>query len=166
MNREQDGIRRYHGLMKAAIVLIALCGGAICAVWFPYSVLSSLSLAGEAGNWFWTQFVCELCFFYAAAAPCYIILVQLWKVSELIADGKLFSLPSAMCFAKSAKILLFDLLFFLAGNTVLFVLGKTVWFWVHVFLCVCGCAVALLFFVISQCLREGAVLQEESDGTI
>lgn len=70
------------------------------------------------------------------------------------------------CFHRSAVILFFDLIFFLFGNIVFARMGLNGWFWLYIFLTLCGAAVALLFFVVAKCLGEAAKLQEESDGTI
>ena len=157
----------YHGLMKAAIVLIGLCGAAICIFWFPYGVSSGMpALAAEGGQAYWTAFASECVFFYLAALPCFFILGYLWKVSDLVRAGTLFSRNAVTCFHRSATILFFDLLFFLAGNIIFFRTGQNDWFWAYFFLALCGCAVALFFLIISKCLEEAAKLQEESDGTI
>lgn len=158
---------RCHVLMKAAIVLIALCGAAICVFWFPYASYVGMPSAEEAGTQaFRVMYACELSFLLLSAIPCYAILLYIWKVSDLVAVGRLFTLGAVECFHKSAIILFADIIFFLTGNAVFFFLGANDWLWLYIFIDVCGCCVALFFYIISKCLGEGAKLQEESDGTI
>ncbi len=166
-NGAERPAKSYHGLMKAAVVLIALCGAAICVFWFPYGVSSGMpALAETGGREYWTAFASECVFFYLAALPCFVIAGYLWKVSDLVREGRLFSAAGVRCFHRSAVILFFDLIFFLFGNIVFARMGLNGWFWLYIFLTLCGAAVALLFFVVAKCLGEAAKLQEESDGTI
>ena len=125
-----------------------------------------LALAAEGGEAYWTAFASACVFYYLAALPCFAILFYLWKVSDLVRERRLFSREGVGCFYKSAIILFADLLFFVAGNFVLWRMGRNEWFWAYIFLALCGCAVALFFFIISKCLGEAAKLQEESDETI
>lgn len=166
-NGTERPAKNYHGLMKTAIVLIGICGAVICIFWFPYGVSSGMpALAAEGGEAYWTAFASACVFYYLAALPCFAILFYLWKVSDLVRERRLFSREGVGCFYKSAIILFADLLFFVAGNFVLWRMGRNEWFWAYIFLALCGCAVALFFFIISKCLGEAAKLQEESDETI
>lgn len=156
-----------HRIMKFAIVLIALCGAAITAGWFPYAAYVAVSRVATAWESMFTLlYVIEVCFFVASALPCFYILINLWRTSRLVAFGRLFSADAVAYFSHSAKILFCDIIFFFVGNLIFFFIGANFWVWLYIFIDVCGLAVALLFYIISKCLDRAKILQEESDGTI
>ncbi len=165
--RKSRPARSLHGLMKAALLLIALCGAAVCVFWFPYAAASGMQHGADMPvPEFWTRCAILLAFDYAAALPCFAVLFFLWRISDRIAEGALFREGAVRDMRIAAFLLFGDLAFFLVGNLVFCALGMNGWLPVYLFLIACGLAVALLFFLISKCLREAANLQEESDGTI
>ena len=158
---------RCHVLMKAAIVLIALCGTAICVLWFPYASYVGMPDVKEMGEQaFRAMYASQLSLLLLSALPCYAIVFFLWKVSDLVAAGRLFTLGAVRYFKLSAVVLFCDIFFFLAVNLTFFCLGANDWLWLYIFIDLCALCVALFFYIVSRCLNEGAKLQEESDGTI
>lgn len=158
---------RSHIFMKVAVALIALCGTAVCAAWFPYAAYLAVGKVFEP----WSQqftlcYSLQLVFFILSALPCYAVVVCLWLTSKLIGRGRLFGDRAVKYFATSARLLFADIVFFLVGNVVFYLVGVNEWLWLYLFLDVCALAIALLFVIISRCLREAAVLQEESDCTL
>ncbi len=150
-----------HWIFKIAVILMGVCGVAICTLWYPFG-----TVLGVLGNPADEIYLAEMIFYYATALPCFTMLVFFWKVSDLIQVGRLFSYEAAKCFTINAIILFIDLIVFLIGNIVFYILNANVWLIVYVFFVLCGCVVDLLLFVMAKYLKEAAILQEESDGTV
>lgn len=156
-----------HIFMKVAVALIALCGTAICAAGFPAAVYVAVGKLFEPWSREFTLcYSFELAFLLLSALPCYAIVVYLWKTSELIGRGRLFCDSAVKYFAASARLLFVDVIFFLVGNLVFYFIGANCWLWLYLFLDVCAVAVALVFVMVSKCLKEAAILQDESDCTL
>ena len=157
----------YHVLMKAAVIIIALCGAAICTFWIPQAAYGGITESASIPvDELWGRAGAVMAFDYTAALPCFAILFLLWKISDLLEDGKLFCRRTARHMRRCAVLLFCDLIYFLIGNVVFYLLGMNDWLYVYLFFIICGCAIAMLFFILSVCLGEAAKLQEESDATI
>lgn len=118
----------------------------------------------EFAGWFWPW----LLFLWAAALPCFAILIFVWKVSTAVRDETVFTLKTAKWIKMSALILFADAGFFFTGNIILSIL------WMNhpgilllsTLAVICAVALALLAAVAARYITKAAVLQEESEGTI
>ena len=152
-------------LMRVAILLIGLCGVAICLFWLPMS-------SGKGAATFswdelqkvqvWTQYA----FQWLISLPCFWLLITAWKITGDMQRGRLFTEENVRLVKKSTVILLVDILLYLAGNIIFAVLGWNEWFILQLFAAIVGLIIAILLFILSQYLMKAAVLQEESDLTV
>lgn len=148
--------------LRFAILGIAACGIAICALWFPYSVGQDVQLVnGE--RW---QFVLQLLFYLITALPCFYILGIAWIVTGDIKKNKLFTRNTAKRISLASKILLIDLTVFLAGNVILLILDRNSFAVVYFFLTVFGYALAVFIAVLSHYIEKAAKLKEENEAYI
>lgn len=161
----KNGEKTYHALVKAAVVLIGICGLLLCAALVPYCLSVMEETEEVAGK---TVYAVQLGLHWAMAAPCYAILVHFWLVSNLIKRGKLFSMKAVTYFKRCAILLFADVAFLLLAETAFSLAGYPMFAggWLYAILILCGCAIAVFMFIMSKFLYQAALLQEESDGTI
>ncbi|MCL2810400.1 MAG: DUF2975 domain-containing protein [Clostridia bacterium] len=139
-------------MVRAAVIAVAVCGLATCGLILP-SIIADIP---------W------LLFLWAAAAPCFAILVLIWHVSTAIRQEKVFTVKTARL-VKVASLLLFgDVIFFFMGNIifVLLSMSEPTILLLSFFIDVIGVSLAVLAGVLSRYLTKAAALQEEADGTI
>lgn len=151
-------------IVRAAVIALAVCGIATCAYILPATGTSLAQSYPEFSHWYLPW----LLFLFAAAVPCFAILVLVWKVSAAIKQEKVFQHSTARLVKIASVMMLCDVVFFLVGNVVLLLLNMN-----HpgilllsLFLDVLGVALAVAAAVLSRYLTKAALLQEEADGTI
>lgn len=108
--------------VRFSIVIIALCGLTVCALWYPYSFsLIKIGLLGsELSELTSIQSWGLLSFYWAVSIPCFVILIIAWKISVYIKTEQLFTIKVANMIKLCALILLIDLGIFLIGNIIFF----------------------------------------------
>ena len=151
--------------MRIAIILIGICGVAICLFWLPMTTTKSfgaLSWGALRKVENWTQYI----FHWGISLPCFWLLIMAWEVTSDMQKGRLFIEKNAVRVKCATVILLCDILLFLIGNITFAILGWNEWLVLHLFAAVVGLIVAIVLFIFSQYLRKAATLQEESDLTV
>ena len=158
--------KRLAFLMRAAIILIGMCGTLFCIFWLPISFgereLTAFSWQELQKVENWTQYT----FHWVVSVPCFWLLVLAWGVASDMQKGRLFIEKNTLRVKQATVILLVDILLFLAGNIVFAVLGWNKLFILQLFAATIGLIVAILLFVLSQYLMKAANLQEECDLTV
>lgn len=154
--------------VRCSIVIIALCGLTVCALWYPYSFsLIKIDLTNSK--------LCELTtaqswgllsFYYAVSIPCFAILIIAWKISSNIKTEQLFTSKVAKMIKLCAVILLIDLGVFFIGNIIFLVLKINDFAIIYFFLVIAGVVLSVFLSVLSHYVAKAAELKELSDGTI
>lgn len=151
--------------MRIAIILIGICGGAICLFWLPMTTAKSfeaLSWVGLQKMENWMQYV----FHWLVSFPCFWLLIMAWAITSDMKNGRLFIEKNVVRVKLATAILLGDILLFLIGNITFAILGWNELLVLHLFAAVVGLTIAILLFIFSQYLMRAASLQEECDLTV
>jgi hypothetical protein len=151
--------------MRVAIILIGICGGAICLFWLPMTTAKSF----EALSWVALQKVenwIQYAFHWLVSLPCFWLLIMAWKITSNMQKGRLFIEKNAVHVKRATVILLVDILLFLIGNIIFAALGWNEFLILQLFATMVGFIVAILLFVLSQYLMKATSLQEECDLTV
>ena len=153
-------------LMRLAIILIAVCGVAICAFWVPVGIFGWLNRGVAWADLqtieFWLQFI----FQWMVSLPCFYLLFLAWHITADMKEGKLFAFENSLRTKRAAYVLTVDLLVFLIGHTVFALLQWNTVYGLYAFVAVIGLILAVFLVVLSHYLCRAAELQEESDLTI
>ncbi|MDR2569082.1 MAG: DUF2975 domain-containing protein, partial [Oscillospiraceae bacterium] len=107
-------------------------------------------------------------FLWAAAAPCFLFLALIWKLSTVIKREQVFTYKTAQLVKTYALILSGDVIFFVMGNIVFLLLDMNhpVVLLLSVIIAIFGLALAVLVATLSRYLTKAAALQEEVNCTI
>ena len=152
-------------LMRTAIVLIGICGVAICLFWLPMNGNNGgVTLSWEVLQK--TENCIQYIFQWVVSLPCFWLLVMAWIIASDMQKERLFVEKNALRVKQATAILLADILLFLIGNIIFALLGWSEWLILHLFAAVVGLIIAILLFIFSQYLMKAANLQEESDLTV
>lgn len=151
-------------LMRISVIAAAICGLYLCGAAIPSLGEGLISTYPEFASWFWPWLI----FAWAVAAPCFIILIYIWKVSGAVTHETVFTMQTAKWVKTGAILMLCDAGFLFIGNFVLLLChmnhpGMMLLFGVAVIFAV---VLALLAAVLSRYLTKAAMLQEESEGTL
>ena len=154
--------------VRCAIVIIALCGITVCALWYPYSfsIINIDLTATDLSELTTVQGWELLSFYWAVSIPCFAILIIAWKISASIKTEQLFTNKSAKMIKICALILLVDSSVFLIGNVVFLLLKMNDFAIIYFFLIMGGLVLSVLLSALSHYVAKAAELQELSDGTI
>ncbi len=154
--------------VRFSIVIIALCGLTVCALWYPYSFsLIKIGLLGsELSELTSIQSWGLLSFYWAVSIPCFVILIIAWKISVYIKTEQLFTIKVANMIKLCALILLIDLGIFLIGNIIFLLLKINDFAIIYFFLIIGGLVLSILLSVLSYYVAKAAELKEVSDGTV
>lgn len=154
--------------VRFSIVIIALCGLTVCALWYPYSFsLIKIGLLGsELSELTSIQSWGLLSFYWAVSIPCFVILIIAWKISVYIKTEQLFTIKVANMIKLCALILLIDLGIFLIGNIIFLLLKINDFAIIYFFLIIGGLVLFILLSVLSYYVAKAAELKEISDGTV
>lgn len=154
--------------VRFSIVIIALCGLTVCALWYPYSFsLIKIGLLGsELSELTSIQSWGLLSFYCAVSIPCFVILIIAWKISVYIKTEQLFTIKVANMIKLCALILLIDLGIFLIGNIIFLLLKINDFAIIYFFLIIGGLVLSILLSVLSYYVAKAAELKEISDGTV
>ena len=154
--------------VRFSIVIIALCGLTVCALWYPYSFsLIKIGLLGsELSELTSIHSWGLLSFYWAVSIPCFVILIIAWKISVYIKTEQLFTIKVANMIKLCALILLIDLGIFLIGNIIFLLLKINDFAIIYFFLIIGGLVLSILLSVLSYYVAKAAELKEISDGTV
>ncbi len=150
--------------LKFVIIGMGLCGAVVYGWGLPHMGAALRDGFPEFSHWYYPWLV----FLWITALPCYGVLICAWRVAGNIGRGNAFSYDNGKAFRGIFYLTMADTLFFLVGNTVLWLLGRNhpailagslilVFFGVAI----CVCAKAL-----SHLVGSAADLQEENNLTI
>ena len=103
--------------LRVSIVIICLLGLCFCSICYPFMVKVGMSGASKDsfGPWkseiiaYWLQ----IHFYWFASVPCFLVLLNIWSISNEAAKGLLFSQKIADKLNVSSKILTIDCIIFL-----------------------------------------------------
>lgn len=154
--------------VRCAIVIIALCGITVCALWYPYSfsIINIDLTAADLSELTTVQGWGLLSFYWAVSIPCFAILIIAWKISASIKTEQLFTNKTAKMIKICALILLVDLSVFLIGNVVFLLPQMNDFAIIYFFLIMGGLVLSVLLSALSHYVAKAAELQELSDGTV
>ncbi len=149
--------------VRCAIIAIAICGGCVCAFWYPFSI--SLATNSEEGFYavaYWVQ----LLFYLMTSLPCFFVLVIGWEMTTAIKDDSLFQQKNARLAKIAMQILFMDSAVFLLGNIVFLGLGWNNFVLLYFLFAIIGLVVGVFMAILSHYLYKAAILQEECEGII
>lgn len=158
--------KKLSSLIRASIILIAVCGMAICLLWVPMGEfgwkMGDVWLLDGQVKEFWAQIV----FHWIVSLPCFYLLWLAWQVTGDMKKGRLFIFENASRVKYATWILAGDLLLFLLGHTLFALLRWNTCYMVYLLVALIGLIVTVFLGVVSHYLSRAAELQEESDATI
>jgi len=149
--------------VRFSVISAAVCGLILCGYVFPIALPDILGFDPyRGGTYVW------LVFLLMTAAPGFIILIFVWKVSSAVKHDDVFTERTAKWIKRAAVLLLADAGFFAAGNAVLLLIGlsRPNIFFVSILGCLFGVSLALLAAVLSRYISKAADMREEADATI
>jgi len=151
-------------LVRAAVIIVAICGAAACFYFLPLIGMDLAYTFPEYAHGFFPWLI----FLWIAAAPCFAFLVLIWKLSSVIKRDLIFTHKSARIVKIFAMILFCDVIFFVTGNIIFLLLNLNHPFilLLSVIIAIFGLALSVLVSILSRYLTKAAVLQEEVDSTI
>jgi hypothetical protein len=147
-------------LFRCALVLIALCGIAVCAFWYPKDGAAVIAAKGGVVGWIYQIFL------WLTALPCFVMLFFGWKFSESMERESVFTHATAQYLKISFKILIVDLAVFIVGNIFFLAFQCSNYGWLYLLVAVVGYAIAAIIYTLFYYVSRAAVLQEESEGTV
>lgn len=156
--------KKISGWIRAALVAVTLFGTLIYGWVIPMVIESSLASAPEFAFWYWPW----MCFLWATAIPCYLVVFFAYKISCEIERDNSFSHATARYLKNIALLIFGDVAFFFVGNIVLILLSMhhPGIFLLSLAVDVAGIIIGLAAAILSRFVSKAAVLQEESDGTV
>ncbi|MCL2002453.1 MAG: DUF2975 domain-containing protein [Oscillospiraceae bacterium] len=152
------------GLLRAAVIVVAICGVAVCCFILP--------AVGKSFSYWYPEFahayVPWLVFLWVAALPVFAVLALIWRASAAVGHDRVFTAAMARLVKYGAMCVFGDTVYFCAGNIVLLLLGMNhpAIVLASLFIGVLGMSMTALMAVLSRHLTKAAALQEEVDGTI
>jgi len=151
--------------LKAVFLGIGICG---LVLYFSVLPVMGLNIVAYEDGYYAQCFWPWLIFLWASAVPCYMVLVQCWKIARNIGKDLSFSMENAKAFRTIAWFAAGDSLFFFLGNIVLLFVncshpGIALGSMLVVF---AGVAVSIAAAGLSHLVQKAASLQEQSDLTI
>ena len=151
-------------IVRTAVIAVTICGLITCGYILPAIGADIIQSNPEFTHWYLPWLI----FLLITSMPCFVILALVWKVSSAIKQERVFTFQTARLVKIAAMIMFCDVIFFFAGNFVLFLLNMNHpgIFFLSFFVDVFGIALALSAAILSRYLTKAAVLQEEADGTI
>jgi hypothetical protein len=150
--------------VRLAAVASAVCGLTLCVWVLPAWGRDPFRTFPGFYEHFWPWLI----FLWAAALPCFGILILVWQVADSIVRDNVFSRVTAKRISLAAGILLGDIAFFFLGNVVLMLLHMS-----HpgilllsILVDMLGVSLAIFAAVLSRYITKAALLQEDAEGTI
>ncbi len=151
-------------MIRAADIAIALCGLVVCIYILPIIGADVVKEYPEFSHWYLPWFT----FLMLTAAPCFAVLVVVWKLAAAIRQERVFTIQTAHLVKYGSLIILCDVGFFFIGNIVFLLLNMN-----HpgvillsLFVDIFGITLAVSAATLSRYITRASALQEEVDGTI
>ena len=156
--------RTFCNLVRAAVIIVAICGIVACCYVLPVLGTVIKELNPEYTNFYFPWLI----FLWLTIMPCFVILVFIWKVSTAIKLDTVFTFKTASFFSICTVILFCDVGFFFAGNIVFLLLGLNhVWImFLSLIVGIFGITLTVLMALFSRYLTKAAALQEEADSIV
>ena len=150
--------------LKGIVIGIGLCGGVVYGYVLPVMGQGLVQDYPEFSGWFWPW----LLFLWLTAVPCYMVLLDGWKIASEIGADRSFSTKNARLLKRISILAAGDCAFFFAGNLVFFILNMNhpSVFLASIFVILGGVAVSVAAAVLSHLVYKAAGLQEENELTI
>lgn len=150
--------------LKLIIIGFAVCGILVYVIFLPEVGRSLAAAYPEFAHWYTPWLV----FLWMTVIPCYLVLLEAWKVAVNIGADRSFSYENGKAFKRISFYAGGDAVFFFTGNLVLWIAGYN-----HpgimaaaMILVFFGFAIALASKALAQLVDNAAELQEESEWTI
>ncbi len=150
--------------LKAVIIALGVLGALVYCIALPLMGMDMVFAYPEFSDFYWPWLI----FFWASGVPCYLVLIYGWMVTENIAEGHPFTHENAKLIKRIAQFAIWDTVYFLIGNVILFLLGMS-----HPGIVLLSFAVVLagvVFSIVASALSSfvtrASNLQEQSDLTI
>ena len=155
-------------VLRISIIIIALCGVAMCAFWYPFSVsLTTMDTVNAAPTLEQNiQIWAQLSFYWLVSIPCFFVLVLMWYLTTALKKEGFFSNKVIKIIRIEILTLLVDVVIFLIGNIVFVILGWNDFAIIYFLITVIGLVVVGLLYVFINIIKKGIEMQEEIEGTI
>ncbi len=143
--------------LKSVIIGLGIAG--VLFFGFVIPVLKMRLLSEFDGYRYWVIFA------LISAIPCYLVLIDGWKVVCRIGEDNSFCSENAKALARISAYALADSIYVFIGSVVLLAIGKShiVLFFLTVLLVVVGVAITVAAAALSHLVRKAALLKEEND---
>lgn len=154
--------------VRFAIIMIAVCGIGICAIWYPasFSLIDvgfiTANLSGLTPIQIWPQLI----LLWAAALPCFFVLYLVWQISTAVKNEEFFTFKSAKIIKLIAHILFINLAVFLTGNIIFLILKINDFAFFNFIIIICALVLAIFVSVFSHYVAKAADLKEINEGTV
>lgn len=150
-------------VFKILTITMGICGAFIYIYAIPLIGKTIIKYYPEFQNRYYPWFI----FLLLTGIPCYIVLFNMWKISDYIEKEKPFTNSNAHRFNSMANATYFDSIFLLAGN-ILLILNKNhpSILIISFMICLMGGCIGTAFKCLSDLTYKAAILQSENDLTI
>ena len=151
-------------LVRTAVIIVAVSGLTACFYFLPSFGSNLAVMFPEYAHCYYPWLI----FLWLAAAPCFVFLIMIWNLSSVMKRDLVFTHKTARLVKTAAVILFYDVLFFVAGNIVLMLMGMNhpLVLLLSIIIAIFGLVLSVLVALLSRYLTKGAALQEEVDSTI
>ena len=144
-------------VFKIILIVVGAMGAAFCLFAYPFGM--SLMTVGN-------EFYAHVFFCWIVSAPCFLILWELWRISERIRRGRAFSSETAAGLKNCFKLMFFDVIFYFIGIGVFFAVSRDDFWWAYVTVGILGAVVAAILKILEYFVTQGVELKEESEFTV
>lgn len=151
-------------MMRVFIIALAVIG----LIFYAYAVPVIGKTIANAYPEFSNCYYPWLVFISITAIPCYIVLIELWKLSTKVANEEVFEAPTVKIFNKISFMAALDIIFFLIMNLAFMLVGMN-----HPSILIGAFVVTIIGAAFSFCAKvageyvgQAAMLKEETDLTI
>lgn len=151
-------------MMRCAIIMIAICGIAICW-WMNIFLFVILGLgSGDKPSFL---LYAQMSVFFLAAVPFFVSLIIFWLVSVNVKKKEVFTKKTVKYFSSVTIMLFADIIAYAVVSVIFYILLNNIqMLGINIFLILVGGAAALVIYLLSLFLKDAVFLQEESDGTV
>ena len=150
--------------MKIVVVLSALFGLLVCIILIPSIGNEVIGAYPEFSSWYWPW----IAFAWIFSVPCFVILVDIWIVSDSVKDDTVFTLKTAKTIRSAVILLITDAAILFTGNVVLLMVNMNhpSVMLISFVVAIAEIIAALFAEILTRYITKASLLQEESDGTI
>lgn len=149
------------GVVLGTAAIGALVYGYILPVCWRMGTAQHTTLGGQT---YWIR----MTFLWITAVPCYLALINAWKLFTEIGKNNSFSYDNAKYLKNIARLAFLDTAYYFAGNLALFLLGRNhpAVLLASLLIDFAGIAVGVLSAALSHLVYKAAALREENELTI